>query len=446
MTELLSIAEDVVRRAGDGEQLEAFVARTTSTTVKAYEGQVESFTSAASAGIGIRVVVDGREGFAHAGNLDADVIDETLAEARDNVSFAEPDNWVALAAPDGGTPIEHDHWDDSVAAMPTTEKIQMAIDLEERTTHLDPRVTGVRAAIYSDHSGDVALATSTGIRATDQGTSASVQVAALARDGDETKIAGGYDVNFGPADLDIDIAARDAVERAVRLLGATQPRSQRVKIVLEPRMSASIVGLTVGMLNGSRFIKGRSPFIDRIGESIASPQLTVIDDPTDGRSFGATGVDGEGQTCSPTPLIEAGVLSGFLHNSYTGRRSGHGTTANAVRGYASSPGVGSHAINVAPGDRSLDELIAAIDVGLFVTSMSGVHSGFNPVSGDFSVGVEGLMIRDGELAEPVREATIASTIQKMLLDVSEVGADLEWLPGGTGAVTLVIDDVSMSGA
>ena len=91
-------------------------------------------------------------------------------------------------------------------------------------------------------------------------------------------------------------------------------------------------------------------------------------------------------------------------------------------------------------------MLAAIDNGLFVTSMAGLHSGVNPVSGDFSVGVEGLMVRGGALAEPVREATIASTIQRLLLDISAVGADLEWLPDGSGGVTLVIPDVALSGA
>ena len=445
MTDLLTIADRVVAQAEAGEQLEAYVARGTSTEVKAYGGAVESFTSATSAGVGVRVVVDGRVGFAHAGSLDADVITETLDAARDNVAFAEPDEWMAIAEPDGGTPIEHEHWDESVAATPTEDKVQMAIDLEARTLALDPRVQSVRTATYADSSGEMALATSTGIRATDRGTGAHVSVSALATDGDETKIGGGYDVGFGPRGLDVEIAATDAVHRATRLLGAEQPDSQRVSIVLEPRMAASLVGIAVGMLNGERVLKGRSPFVGRVGESIASPLLTITDDPTDGRSFGAAAIDDEGQTCRPVPLITAGELRGFLHNTYTGRRAAVGGTANGVRGYRSTPGVGAHAVVMDPGTGSLEDLIASVDRGLLVASMSGLHSGVNPVSGDFSVGVEGLMIRDGVVAEPVREATVASTIQKMLTDVVAVGADLEWQPGGSGAVSLVIGDVSLGG-
>ena len=446
MSELLPIVEGVVERAEPGEQVEAYASRGSSTEVKAYSGEVESFTSATSAGIGIRVIRDGRVGFAHAGTLDASVIAETLAEARDNVAFAEPDEWVGLSEPDGGTPITHDHWDDSVASLPTEAKIQMAIDLEAKVLGLDGRVTGVRSSMYSDSTAEIALATSTGIRAIDSGTGAYVSVSAMAKDGDDTQIAGGYDVNFGPASLSIDKAADDAVHRVTRLLGASQPRSGKLTLVLEPRMASSIIGIVVGMLNGERVLKGTTPFLDRVGEPIASPLLTVLDDPTDGRSFGATSVDAEGQTCRAQTLIDAGVLGGFQHNTYTGRRSGEGTTANAVRGYRSSPGVGAHAVITAPGEGTLDDIIAGVDNGVLVTSMSGLHSGVNAISGDFSVGAEGLMIRNGELAEPFREATIASTVQKMLTNIVAVGADTEWQPGGSGPVSLAIADVSLSGA
>jgi len=445
-SDLLTIAERVVEQATPGEQVEAYVSQGSSTEVKAFGGEVESFTSATSQGIGIRVISDQRVGFAHAGSLEPNVVAETLAEARDNRAFSEPDEWVALSEPDGLTPIVHDHWDDSVLTTSTEAKVQMALDIEQAVLGADPRVTGVRVASYSDGTGQMAFATSTGVRATDSGTGAQLSIAAMAKDGDDTQIASGWDVNRGPADLRPDKVRDDAVHRVTRLLGASQPKSQKVTIVLEPRIAASIVGIMVGMLSGERMLKGRTPFLDRVGEAIASPLLSVTDDPTDGRSFSATSVDGEGQTCRPLPLVDSGVLQGFLHNTYTGRRSGQGTTANAKRGYRSSPGVGPHAIVMTPGEGDLDSIVASVDNGLLVSSMAGLHSGVNAVSGDFSVGVEGLMIRDGSLAEPIREATIASTLQKMLTDIIAVGADTEWQPGGAGPVSMAISDVAMSGA
>ena len=444
--ELEMIAEKIVAQALPGEELEVFVARGATTSVKAYGGEVESLTSAESAGIGIRIIRDHRQGFAHAGTLDPDVIAEVLADARDNTSFGEPDEFYALATDDGVAAVDQELWRDELVSFPPERKVEMAIELERLVVGRDPRITGVRTAAYGDSRGEAAIASTAGIVRSWRGTYCSASVLALAADGDETKTGGGSDVGRDPSELDLEQAAADAVDRATRLFGARSAPSQRLTVVFEPRMAASIIGIAGGTLTGERVLKGRSPFADRRGDTIASPALVLVDDPTNPLSMGADAYDGEGLACRRNVLIDGGVLTGFLHNSYTGRRSGTASTGSAVRGSRSTPGVGTQALAVVPGARSFDEIVASIDHGFLVQSMTGLHSGVNAVSGDFSVGAEGLMIRDGAIAEPVREVTIASTLQRLLLDITEVGGDLEWLPGGTGSATLVIDGVSLGGS
>jgi len=131
---------------------------------------------------------------------------------------------------------------------------------------------------------------------------------------------------------------------------------------------------------------------------------------------------------------------------HTAKRAGSTTTGSAVRGgFKSPPGVGARALHLVPGALGADEILASVDHGLYVQSVSGLHSGTNPVSGDFSVGAEGLMIRDGAFAEPVREVTIASTLPRMLLDLAEIGSDLAWLPGGAAGQTVLISEMTLSG-
>ena len=310
----------------------------------------------------------------------------------------------------------------------------------------DPRIVGVRVAQWGDGSGVGAVVTSTGIAVSGRSTGCHLSVQALADDDGDTKTGFGVSVGREPADLDLDEAADEAADRTTRLLGAVQPASGVVTLVLEPRMAATLLGVVAGTLDGESVLKGRSPFADRVGEAIASPLLTLVDDPTDPRSLGADSHDGEGLATRRVPLITGGVLQGFLHNSMTGRRAGVPSTASAVRGYRSTPGVGPQALAIAPGTGTLDELLAGVDHGVLVQAMSGLHSGVNRVSGDFSVGVEGLMVRGGARAEPIREATAASTLQRLLLDVSAVGGELEWTPGGTGSAALVIPGVTLSGA
>ncbi|MBS1838123.1 MAG: TldD/PmbA family protein, partial [Actinobacteria bacterium] len=401
-TDLLQLGRVVVADAHAGEQVEIVLGRSTSTTVKVFGGEVESFTSASTGGAGIRVVRDGRQGFAHCGSLDQVVLAETLAEARDNATFGEPDEFNGLVSPDGVPVLHQDSWSDSVQGASDGERIANAIELERRTLSLDPRVTSARTTAYGDSWGESAVLSSTGIEVHQRGASCSASTQPMATDGAETQIGWGVDVARDPAALDLDQVAADAVERAVRLLGATKPPSGRMTILLEPRLAVTIMSLVAGMLAGDAVLKGRSPFADRLGERISSASVTLVDDPTRSESIGAEEHDGEGLACRRNDLIDDGVLSRFLHDGYTGRRSGVGSTGSAVRGVRSLPGVGAQLLVMSPGYRSFEDLVSSIDRGLYVASFAGLHSGVNPVSGDFSVGADGLLITAGSLGAPVR--------------------------------------------
>jgi PmbA protein len=422
------------------------VGRGRRTSAKAYGGEIESYTSAESFGVGVRVVTDHRQGFAWAGTLDEGVVAETLQEARDNARFGEPDEFVGLADPDGvaTTPIEL--WRPGVASFDKAAKIDLAIELERLVRAGDPRITGVRSATYGDSDGEAAVATSTGLCQWSQATFASLAVSALAADGEATRTGYGVGVGREPHELAVEAVATEAVERATAMIGARKIESGRMPIVVEARAAASILGLVGGMLTGNMVLKGRSPFADRLGDTIASPLLTLVDDPTDHRSLGADSHDGEGLATRRNLLVVAGVLQGFLHDTYSGRRSGAGSTGSAVRGYSSTPVAGVQVLAVEPGPQSTAELVAAVDHGLLVESWQGLHSGVNLVSGDFSVGVEGHLIRHGQLAEPVREVTVGTTLQRLLLDLTGVASELEWQPDGTGSAALAVSEVSVSGS
>ncbi|HEX9258953.1 MAG TPA: TldD/PmbA family protein [Acidimicrobiales bacterium] len=444
--DLLALAQRIAAQAGPGEQVEAFVARGRRFNVRAYQGEVESLTAAESSGIGVRVVRGGRQGFAHAGTLDEVVLAEVLADARDNLAFGEPDEWYGLADPDGVPQPDIALFAPELLTMPSADKVALAVELERAVRAADPRISGVRQASYGDGIGEAAIATSTGIAVHTASTACWLSATALAPDGERTQTGGGVGVGRHAGELDLAAVAAEAAEHATRLIGAGPIPSRRLTVVFERRVAASFLAIVAGMLSGERVLKGRSPFAERLGEVVASPLLTLVDDATNPASFGADTTDAEGLATRPTTLLDRGVLRAFLHNTYTGRRTGSGTTASAVRGYTSTPGVGALALAPAPGSQSLDELCATAGDGLLVQSVTGLNSGVNSVSGDFSVGAEGLLIEGGVPTRPVREVTIASTVPRMLLDVVAVGGDLEWLPGGDAGVSLAIADMTLSGA
>ncbi len=450
--ELLDLAQSVVVHALPGEGMEVYVTRGTDTEVRAYEGEVESLTSADSSGVGIRLVLDGPDGagsqvgFAWAGSLEPAVIAATLADARDNARFATPDPDVVLAAPDGVEAVELDLWDDEVGSTPMEKKVVLAIELERATRAADPRIRQVSSADYSDSRVEVALATTTGISSSRRRTNAFLSVDAIAGEGAETQTGTGFSIGRGPGELVPDEAMEDAVLRATRMLGAQKARSAHCTVVFDPRVVSTLLAVMASALSGEAVVKGRSFFAGRIGETIAAGGFTLVDDPTDPRAYGASSHDGEGLACRRNVLISEGVLGMFVYDTVSARRAGAVSTGSAVRGgFAGTPGAGCRALVLSPGAKGPDEILAAVGDGLYVQSVSGIHSGVNTVSGDFSVGAEGLMIEGGALAGPVREVTVASTLQRMLQSVIEIGGDLRWLPGVAAGQTLAIADMALSG-
>jgi PmbA protein len=447
VSELLELADRIVGQARPGEQVEAYLGRSHHTDVKVFDGAVESLSSADTQGVGVRVIVDGRQGFAYAASLDDAIIAETLDEARDNAAFGTVDEFLGLVAPDGVDPVDLDLFRPELADFPTERKVEMALELERAVRAADARIRGVEAAEYGDSVSESAIASTEGVRATTRRSGCSIVASAMAGEGTGTMTGSGYSVARTPEDLDMTKAVKDASEKATRLLGARKPASRRLTVLLDPSVAASFLGLLSSGLSASSVIKGRSLFAGREGEAVAVPFLTLVDDPTEPEAWGAGRYDAEGLASRRNVLIDNGVLQGFLHNHYTGRRCSQPSNASAVRGgYRSTPGAGSRALSLTPGDRSQEQLMADVGEGLLVQSVTGLHSGANPISGDFSVGVEGLLFRDGAPTEPVREATIASTLQRMLLDLVAVGGDREWLPGGAAGLTIVIADVQLSGS
>lgn len=443
--ELLNRADAVVAAARPGEQIEISIGASLDTEVRAYGGEIESLSSARSEGALVRVIVDGRSGVATATMTGPEALEELLAEARVNAADAGVDPVAAVAGPDGVAPPDLELYDRRIESLSVEDKAEIALALEAAVMGGDRRMCGVEGADYGDSVVVSAVANTAGIRAAQRESGAGLSVYAMASDGAETQTGFGFAVGRTGQELSVELTAAEAVARSVRLLGATKPPSGKVNVVLDPWVTAQFLGVIAEMLSGEEVRKGRTPFADRLGEVVASPLVTLLDDPTDPRAPGASLTDDEGLACRRVDLISGGTLAGFLHNSVTGAVLGGGSTGSAIRS-GSSLSVGPRAVRMLPGATARDDVLAAVGDGLLVTEVSGLHSGVNPTSGDFSCGVEGLLIRNGEVAEPIREAIVASTLQRMLTEVLSVGDDETWFPIDASGVTLAIESLSLAGA
>lgn len=444
MPDLQELCAFAVDAAAPGEAIEAYAEESRRVEANAYRGDVENLTFAESRGVGVRVIVDGRLGYAYAADPTPDEVRRAVAQARENAGLASPDPHNVLPDPTAAASLEGLFHADQ-AAMPLDRKIALALDLEHRATNSDPRVTKVETAGYGDSTSRMAIASTTGVRGAYERTDCWCVVVALASDGDETQTGFSFRVGRRLADLDWEGVADEAVSRAARMLGAEKPATARVPVILDPFAGSSFLGVLAGALSAESVQKGRSLFAGLEGERVGSDVLTLVDDGRRLDGPGAAPFDDEGVPAGRTALIEGGILRGFLHNAYTAHRGGTRSTGNASRaGYRSSPGVGTTNFAVESGTASLAELLRRAEGGVLIQDVSGVHSGANPISGEFSVGATGLRIRGGALAEPVREMTIASTLPDMLRSIDAVGDDLRFF-SSVGVPSILVGEMTLAG-
>ncbi|HZD73884.1 MAG TPA: TldD/PmbA family protein [Actinomycetota bacterium] len=444
--ELDEVVERLAGEAAAGEGVEAYAEQVTRTGINAFEGEVERLTSASSTGVGVRVVRDGRLGYAYTADLSGDGLRQCLAEARANLDVSTEDPGNVLPAAASIEPLDG-LFDPRQVGISPQRKVQLALDLEARTRAANPKVTKVETASYGDAVVQVAIASSNGVRGSLALTRAWCYSTALATEDGQSQMGFGIDTARSIEDLDIGPVAAEAAERAVRLLGATKPPTRTVPVVLDRMVAPSLIGVLLAGLSAEAVQKRRSLFADKLGERVGAAGLNLVDD---GRLLdgpGATPFDDEGVPTRRNVLLEDGVLQRFLHNTASAAREGATSTGNASRGsFKTTPGISAHNVFFEPGDKDQAGLLAQAGEGLLVQDMTGVHSGANPITGDFSVGVSGLWFRNGELAEPVREATVAAHLLDILEGIVAVGSDLRWTTGSVGGSSLLIGQMTVAGA
>ena len=442
--DLSDLAAVALAAARDGEAVEAYAEESRHTEVEARKGEVEGLTSAESRGVGVRVITGGRLGFAYAADPSDDEIVATVERARENATLGTEDENNVLADASEYEPIEGLFFDEQ-AAMPTDDKVSLALQVERVAVSSDPNVGKVEQCGFGDAIGRVAIASTTGVSAEFRRTGCWCVAVTLAEREGDTQTGFSFQVAHRAADLDPDAVAREAAERAARMLGAVKPQTQRVPVLLDPFAASSFLGVLAGALSAESVQKGRSLFADLVGERVGADVFTLVDDGRLLEGPAAAPFDDEGVPAGRTDLIGAGVLNGFLHNTYTARRGSTTSTGNASRGgYRSTPGVGATNFYVQPGSVSFESLLAKAEGGVLIQDVSGVHSGANPISGEFSVGATGLRIAGGALGEPVREMTIASTLPDMLKSVAAVGSDLRFF-SSVGTPSILIGEMTLAG-
>lgn len=442
-----AVEQALAAGAGDAE---AYASEAENREVRVHDGAVESLTAATQRGLGLRVWIGGRSGYGFGTDLSAEGLAGIAARALEAARVADEDEFAGPAtASDDELASVAELSDPSRAEWSPAQIADLALAVEKAALEADPRVVAVEQAVYFDSAERVALAASSVAGGEYETTSCYAYLQALA-DGESGRETGlGFDLARGPAGLDPAAIGREGAERAAEMIGSAKPASRSCPVVLDPTVAASFAGLLGKAAGADAVQRGRSPLADRLGEEVAAEAFILHDDGLAPAGFATAPFDAEGTPRRRTALIENGRLQTFLYDSYTARRGGAVSTGNAGRsGYRSLPGVAASNLIVAPGELSLEQLLREAGEGVYINDVAGLHSGVNPVTGVFSVGASGRMIRDGERAEPLREFTIASDLVSMLRAVRGAGATPRWVPfgGSVSAPPLLIGEMTVSGS
>jgi PmbA protein len=448
------LAADVVALAmkAGASDAEAAVREGDEFSVNVRLGQVETLKDSGSRGLGLRVFLGKRSASASTSDLTAEGIRQLVDGALELAKITEEDPCSGLAesVEFGSVPGDLRLYDEDVYSLPGAERIEWARRAEAAALAADPRITNSDGGSFQAATGRKALANSRGFVGGYRSSYAGVAVSPMAEDVDGSKqVDYWWSGARRLSDLESpESIGKEAARRTLRRLGARRVPTQRVPIVFAPEVAGSLLGSIFEAASGDVIWRGASFLAGRLGEQIASANLTLVDDntmllPTGMGGFGTSPFDGEGLPSLRTVVVEQGVLRNYLLNTYTARKLGMKSTHNASRGLAGTPGIGCGNLYLEPGTQTHDQIIGDVPAGLYVTSLMGF--GVNVVTGDYSRGATGLWIENGVLTHAVEEITVAGNLTEMLLNVTAIGNDLEFR-GAIASPTLRIDGMTIAGA
>ena len=429
------------------DEVEAFLVKNKQLDIEIYKGEIDKYSLAESGGLSFRGSSQGKMGYSYTERLEESALDSLVYEALENSKYIEgSDDEIIFSGSESYEEINH--YDDSLNQVPTQDKINFLINLEKEAYSLDERVFAVNACAYQEFEGERYLVNSKGLDLHDKSNGGAAYISVVVKDNEDTKTGISYRIFYDFSSLDYKEIAKEAVDRATSMLGASNIKSGNYPIIIENTTFANLLSAFTPIFSSDNVQKGLSLLKGKLGEEIASPLLTIVDDPFLKGGFASRNFDDEGTASTFKTIVDNGKLVSFAYNWKTANREGVASTGHASRSYKGPISIAPTNLYVVNGDLDLDEMMALADKGLLINNLEGLHSGLNPVSGDFSLSASGYEIKDGKKARPVNQITIAGNLYEVFKNIVAVGNDLKFgLPsnGYIGSPSILVKSLAVSG-
>ncbi|MBF0237872.1 MAG: TldD/PmbA family protein [SAR324 cluster bacterium] len=425
IAEYKELAREIIEfsRKQGAEQVTVTLGSAVSFQVEIREQKIELLKDARSTGVHVIVAKDQKRSSVSSNDLRIEVLKPLIIDTLGSLPFMGEDPFYCLPDPElqGRAEGNLDFVDPDYESYEASEKIRQAMELEQKVLKLDARLNSEQS-YYTDSISHSVYADSNGFADGNTKNIFNIGISAFVEDHDPAGINtarkqtdGWYSCNRRYHKLDsLDKIAEITRERVLRKIGAVKPKSTEVPVVFSPEMARSFIGNLAGALMGENVFRKHSFLADKLNESIASSEIYLMDDPLLPEKLGSRYFDSEGVKAKPLVLIEEGTLKNYMLSTYSAKKMGMTTTGHAS---------GISNLLLRPGNVTEQELIESVKDGLYLTFMSG--QGANLTTGDYSRGAQGIWIRNGKLAEPVNEFTIASTFMDMLRNIHMIADEID---------------------
>ncbi len=451
-SDLQQLASDIVSKAvkAGASDAEVTIREGDEFSTSVRMGEVETLKESGSRGMGLRVLVASRNGQRVAStstsDFSAEGVEHLVSGALALAKVTSEDPFAGLAEREDFGSLEGDLelFHEDVYSLPTEQRIEYARRAEAAALAADTRITNSDGGSFDAATGRKIFANSRGFTGEYRSSSCSISTSPIAM-GKNNEMQRDYWYTYARSLKKLatpESVGAEAARRTLRRLDARRVKTQQAPILFAPEIARSLIGAIFDAANGDSIYRGASFFTGKLGERVAAESVTVIDDSTIVGGFGTSPFDGEGLASRRTAIVEAGVLTNYLLNTYTGRKLNMKSTGSAARGLAGNPGIGSGNLFLVAGSATAQEILAGVKSGLYVTELMG--QGVNMVTGDYSRGASGQWIENGELVYPVQEITIAGNLQQMFQNITAVGNDLEFR-GSVASPTLRVDGMTIAG-
>jgi len=430
--------------AKGADEAEVYLEIGRSSQVGTRMGEIETLKESVSRGLGIRVFKDKRMGFAYTSDFNENHLQSLISLAIALSAEASGDEYNGLAdtsAYEADTDL--DLYDPQIVQIPQPRKIEMCRVMEKTMFAYDKRINNSEGGYFYDGDSETYIGNSLGLRQNYRSSYCYLQCLPIAEQDGKFQAGSWFSIKrFFDEISTPEKVAEIAAQRAVRMLGATTPKTSRVPVVFEPLMAAAVIGNILAAIDGDAIYKRSTFLVDKVNQQIAAEIINIRDDARLPRALGSAPFDGEGMATNNKEIVSQGKLRTYLYDSYTARKAKTKSTANAARGYSSTPDIGAFNFYLANGDVSAEDIIGSVKNGLYVTDIMGYGSDI--ATGDYSQGASGLWIENGKLTKPVEGLTIASNMLEMLPQIEMIGNDLE-LVGTVSSPTIKISEMIVAG-